>query len=73
MLFSPWENQVKCHVILQSRLKICVILQNVSEQRHLPLDGLMGSDGMIESSEGEGVVVVVGRVSDLAIRLCSCS
>ena len=33
----------------------------------------MRSDGMIMSSEGDGVVVVVGRVSDRAIKLWSCS
>ena len=60
--------QLNYLVILQSRHKIGVILQNVSEP-NLPLDGLIGSDGMMESSEGDGVVVVVGRVSDLAIRL----
>ena len=43
--------------------------QDTDIWQHLPFDGLMGSDGMIESSEVDGVVVVVGRVSDLAIRL----
>ena len=66
-IFTVGEsNQVPCHPQIEH--KIGVILRNASE-RHLPLDGLIGSDGMIESSEGDGVVVVVGRVSDLAMRL----